>query len=158
MLFKNILLFMLLQLSLFSLCPPPSSPPTTSKISPLSIVHVHWSFIYVLWLIPSPSFNQSLLPLPSYSCQSVPWLYVSGSILLISLLCSLDSSHKWNHMVFVFHWLTCFILHKPPVPSMLLQKVGILSFFCFVVFHCIDVKFCFFFFLLYFLLYFSIAI
>ena len=42
--------------------------------------------------------------LPSDSSQSV--IYESVSILFVSLFCSLDSIYKWNHMVFVFLWLT----------------------------------------------------
>ena len=44
-------------------------------------------------------------PLLSYSCHSVlvsaPWILLYS---LISLFCSLDSSYKWDHMVFFFHW------------------------------------------------------
>ena len=75
--FKNILLFMLLQLSqYFPIHPPPPSHPLTSIMSPLTIVHIHGSLIYVLWIIPFPSFNQSLPPpspltAVSLSCDSM---------------------------------------------------------------------------------------
>ena len=61
-------------------------------------------YTYVLWLIPSPSCLQSC-PLPSDSCQSVPCVHVSVSVLFVSSFCSLDSIYKWNHTVFVFLWL-----------------------------------------------------
>ena len=57
-----------------------------------------------------PPFPLSLLP--SCSCQSVPCFCVSGSILLDSLFCSLDSHYKWGHMVFVFHCLAYFTWHN----------------------------------------------
>ena len=50
----------------------------------------------------------AIIPLSSYSCQSMAWFHSSGSVLLISLFCSLDSSYKWDHMIFVFHQLTYF--------------------------------------------------
>ena len=40
--------------------------------------------------------------------QPVPWFYASGSILFVSLFCSLDSSYRWDQMVFVFHQLAYF--------------------------------------------------
>ena len=130
---------MLLQLSqFFPFCPPPPSPPLSPSVNPLSIVHVHESFIHVLWLVPSPSFHPFPLPLPLLQL-SVPCFHASGSIFLITLFCSLDSSYKWGHMVFVFcqlaglfHWT-----QWSPVLSMLSQKVDIPS-FC-VEFHCVTV-------------------
>ena len=98
---KNILLFMLLQLSDF----PPHSPSTqsthhfhTSTVNLLTVVHVHGSFIYGLWLILSSAFNQSPIPPAFLQCQSVPCFHASGSILLISLFCSLDSTYMWDHI------------------------------------------------------------
>ena len=50
--------------------------------------------------------------------------HVSGplSILFIRVFCSLDSTYKWDHMVFVFLWLACFTQHNPG-PFILSQKV-----------------------------------
>ena len=63
---------MLLQLSyLFPLYPPPTSPPPTSIIHPLTIVLVHGSIIYGLWPIPSPSFNPSPLPTSLFTAVSL---------------------------------------------------------------------------------------
>ena len=38
----------------------------------------------------------------------VSCLYASDSSWLVSLFWSLDSTYKWDHMVFVFHWLAYF--------------------------------------------------
>ena len=104
-------LFILLQLSQFSpfafLCLVPT-PITAPTVHPHTVVHVHGSFIHVLWLIPAPSFHQSF-PLPFLWQLSVcPCFHVSGSVLFASLFCSLDSSYKWDHMVFVFYRLAYF--------------------------------------------------
>ena len=45
---------------------------------------------------------------PSETCQSAPCFHASGFILFISLVCSLDSTHKWDHVVFTFLWLVYF--------------------------------------------------
>ena len=62
---------MLLQLCQpFLLFLPPPSPPSSLTVNHHTIVHVHGSCINVLWLIPSPSFNQSppsLSPLTAVS-------------------------------------------------------------------------------------------
>ena len=85
-----------------SLLPPSSQTP----LLPIPSGHhhtalcVHGLYTYVLWLIPSPSFIQ--LPLPADNCQSVSFIHASVSIWFVSLICSLDSTHKWDHMVFVF--------------------------------------------------------
>ena len=47
-------------------------------------------------------------PLPADSCQSVPCIHASVSILFTSLFCSLDSTYKWDHMVFLFLQLAYF--------------------------------------------------
>ena len=53
--------------------------------------------IYVLWPI---SFD----PLPtSQICLSVPCTHVSGPILLASLFCSLDPTHKWDTCIAYGH-------------------------------------------------------
>ena len=75
-------------------------------------VHIHmyvyvfiYLYRYIFCLIPSPSFIQLPAPFPFDSCQSIPCIHASVSILFISLFCSLDSTYKWDHMVFVFLWL-----------------------------------------------------
>ena len=56
---------------------------------------------------PSPSFHHfPPFPFPSGHCQSVPCFRACGSIVLVSLFCSLDSSYRWDHTVFVFHRLS----------------------------------------------------
>ena len=108
--FFNVLLFMLLEFS--PIFPPsaPSAPPIPDfhSQSPHHCLYL-WVF-HICFLINPFTFFQTLPTslLPSYSYQSVPWFYASGSILLISLFCSLHSSYKWDHMVFVFHQLAYF--------------------------------------------------
>ena len=76
---------MLLQLSqYFPLSPSPPSPPPTSIVNPHTVVHIHGSCIYVLWLIPSPPFKQST-PLPS-PLTVVSLLHVSRPLVLFWLL------------------------------------------------------------------------
>ena len=106
------LLFMLLSVShilpFAPLCPP---APYFHSQSP-HWCPIHESFIDVLWLIPSPSFSQNWLPHTLLLQLSIPWFHPSDSILLITLFCSLDSSYKWDHMVFVFHHLAYFTYHN----------------------------------------------
>ena len=110
-----IFLFLLILLWLsqfFPLCPPPPRPRPTPTVHPHTAVHVHGSFIHVLWLILFPFFPPfSSTSLSCGSCQSVPCFHVLGTVLLVSLFCSLDSSYR-DHMVFVFHWLAYFTSHN----------------------------------------------
>ena len=72
------------------------------------------------WVIHTYSFTSTfsfflllfLFLLPSGHCQPVPCFHACGSGLLVSLFCSLDSPYKWDHMVFVFHWLAYFTWHN----------------------------------------------
>ena len=41
---------------IFRLCPPPPILLPIPTVNPQTIVHVHGSWVYVLWLFPSPSF------------------------------------------------------------------------------------------------------
>ena len=90
-LYKNISLFMLSQLSyLFPFIA--STQPAPTSIVPHTIVHVHGSFVYVLWLIPSPLSNSPHLPPPLLRlsvCSMFPrlWFYFAHQfILFIRLL------------------------------------------------------------------------
>ena len=96
-----------LQLSQFFLIAVPYPP----SVSPHPVVHYHGYFIHVPWLDPSPSFPyySSSPPLPCGHCQFVPYFFTSGSILLVCLFCSLGSSYRWDHTVFVFHFLAYFV-------------------------------------------------
>ena len=53
-----------------------------------------------------PPFSPSILP-PGH-CQSVPCFHAYGSISFVSLFWSLDSSCRWDHMVFAFYHLAYF--------------------------------------------------
>ena len=61
-----------------------------------TLVHGHESF----FLHPSTPRPPALLPPKGWH----PALYESVSVLLVNAVCSLDSTYKWNHMVFVFLW------------------------------------------------------
>ena len=105
----GLFLFILLQLSQFSpfalLCP--AHPQFHSQ-------HPHccscpWVSHTCSLTNPFPLFQTVPTSLcPSYYCQPIPWFYPSCFILLISLICSLNLSYKWGHMVFVFYWLAYF--------------------------------------------------
>ena len=47
----------------------------------------------------------SSLPIPFSNHLSVLYIYKSLSILLCLFLCLSDSTHRWNHIVFVILWL-----------------------------------------------------
>ena len=84
------------------LCPPPTHHTPTPTVNPHTVVHAHGSFIHVLWLVPSPSFHHHPPLLPASHCQSVT------RFMPVVLFCSLGSSYRWDHIVFVFHWLAYF--------------------------------------------------
>lgn len=62
------------------------------------------------FLIPSLFFF--FTSLHSGNHQSVLCFHGSVSILFIHLCCSLNSTPKWNQVVLVFLWLTCFTWHN----------------------------------------------
>ena len=118
--FNLFLLFIQLQFLLSLPCPLSLSPS-----HPHIVVHGLGLCINVLWLIPSPSFIQSLHPLSGHCRSSVLCIHASGSILFISLLCSLDSTSKWHHVVFVSHGLAYFAEHTAlQVHRALLRRGG----------------------------------
>ena len=91
------IIIILLQLSqFFSLCPPAPSPPQAQSHSqslhrcPCPWV-IHTCFLTSPFPFFPPLFSSCL---PSGHCPSVPCFCVSGSVLLVSLFCSLDSSYK----------------------------------------------------------------
>ena len=80
------------------------SPPATLNLIPFGFVHV--SFIHVPWW--SFSFFPCYPPPPSplitvslFFVQCV-WLYFA------CFFCWLGSTYRWDHMVFVFHYLAYF--------------------------------------------------
>ena len=73
----------------------------------------------LLWLCPWVPYTCSLMTLSFLSpiislslhlgyCQFVLYFNISGYILLAFLFCWLGSTHRWDHMVFVFHHLAYF--------------------------------------------------
>ena len=97
------LLLTLLQMSppLLLCSPHPDSTPLPSGHHH-TVVCVYGLCTYVLWLIPSPSFVQS--PIPSDSCQSVPCVHVSVSILSVSLF-GFQMFFYFPFDFFLGHWL-----------------------------------------------------
>ena len=83
-------------------CLPPSNLPP----SPFGFVHV--SFIHVPWWLFPYYSPLSPPPLLSGYCQFVLYFNVSGCILLACLFCWLDSTYRWDPMVFVPHRLAYF--------------------------------------------------
>ena len=85
----------------------PSSP---SPLLSQSSYHCLWPWILHKCSLVNPfTIFYSVSPMPCGSCQSIPHIYVSVSILYISLLHLLDSTYKWDHVAFVFYWMVYFI-------------------------------------------------
>ena len=78
----------------------------------LYFFYYHLSPLY----LPSPTITTLLsmsiflnsLPSPFSGVVSLLSVYESISILLVSTVCSLDSTYEWHYMVFVFLWLANF--------------------------------------------------
>ena len=105
-----------------------------NKSKLLNFIPLSHSFFKIFLLFYFPlSFSPLIIPSPLQSphCCPCPWvffpftqslhslacppfavsllsIYESVSILLATSVCSLDSTHKWNHMVFTFIWLAYF--------------------------------------------------
>ena len=88
---------------------------------------------------PFPFFQPLSSPGPSHF-QFVPCFHARDAILFAILFCSLDSSYRWIHTIFVFHWLAYFTQHNILQfhPCCHKRYKFFLSFFC-VVFHCVVV-------------------
>ena len=90
----------------------PSTTPTLCFHSHSPHCCLYPWILHICYLINSFSFQAIPTSLfLSYGCQFISWFYASCScyILPLSLFCSLDSSYKWDYMVFVFQWLAYFI-------------------------------------------------
>ena len=120
--------------------PLPSSAlptPCSHTVNPHTVVHACGSFIHALCLVPSPSlYLYHPPPLWSLSfCSMFPclWFYfVRYFILFIRFLLWVRSYGICLSPTSLFHLAWHF-----PVPSMLSQKVGVLSFCC-IIFHCVN--------------------
>ena len=88
--------------------PTPCSQQSVPMLLSMFMGYLYMFFDYTLLLL------STIIPLPLLSghCRSVPCFHACDSILLISLFCSLDSSSRWDHMVFVFHQLAYFTWHN----------------------------------------------
>ena len=83
----------------------------TSKISHGMEYYFFFKKQLLLFYYSWPKFS-CVLPCPSGSCRSFPCVHASVSILSVSLFCSLASTCKWDHTVFVFLWLAYFTQHN----------------------------------------------
>ena len=81
------------------------------------------------------------VPFPPENYQSVLCICESVSVLFACLFCSLDSTHKWNQMVFVFLCLIYFTLLIPMLSRSIhtVAKGKILFFPMAMIFHCVNV-------------------
>ena len=114
----------------------PAHPPAPT-VNPHTIVCVHGSFIHVLCLVPFPSFH--CCPLSPSHFQPVPHFHACVSMLLVSLFCSLDSSYKSDHMVFVFNnWLISLSIIVSSSDHAVAKGRSSFFFFCCVVSHCVN--------------------
>ena len=76
-----------------------TNPPPAPTVSPLPLsVPVSPLFMFLNLLLP---LLTPVIPVPW--SLSVLYFHVSGSILLVCLFCWLDSTYRWDHMVFVFY-------------------------------------------------------
>ena len=92
-------------------------PPLPSSAYPIPWSHSQFPYCCPCpWVIHTCSLSSPFLffppvfpsPIPSGNFQSVPCFHACGSILFISLFCSLDPSYRWDYMVFVFHQMAYF--------------------------------------------------
>ena len=90
---------------------PWSLHPTPAISTPTLHSTPFWLCPCVLYTCFWQPFHLSLIipfHLPSGCCQFVLYFSISGSILFACLLCSLASTKRGDHMVFVFHHLAYF--------------------------------------------------
>ena len=94
--FLSFFIVILLQLSQFSpICPPLPIPPPPAPSQFPHCCLCPWVIHTCSLTSPVPFFPPlSPSPLPSGHCQSVPCCQTCGSILFVSLCCSLDSTYK----------------------------------------------------------------
>ena len=87
-------------------------------------------------VLMNPSTLQSL---PSTSCHLLS-ICESPSVLLVSSVCSLDSTYQWNHRTFVFPWLAYFtyIIFSRSTYTVEKGKFFFI-FYSQVAFHCVNV-------------------
>ena len=67
--------------------------------------------VSIIVLLNPFTFSPSTQP-PLWQPSVCFLIYQSVSILFVRLCCSLDSTYKWNHMVFVFFSLAYYIWHN----------------------------------------------
>ena len=87
---------------LYSLLPPHT--PLSSNHHYVVVYQVSRSF-FVCFFIISSLFSLSPQLLSSDSCSLYLWVCIKVSTLFVSLFCSLASTARWNHMLFVF-WIS----------------------------------------------------
>ena len=106
-LLKKNFIIVQIQLSPFS--------PTHPHVYPQSYATLTLSMcpLHMIFGDPSPFFPLfSPYPIPTSYCPFVLNFNVSGCILLACLFCSLGSTYRWDHMVFVFGHLAHSTYHN----------------------------------------------
>ena len=91
---------------------------------PMTYLYFNWNFVPLNLLYLFCLTFQSSLPTPLATISLLP---VPMNLFLVFVCFFLDSTYKWNHMVFVFVWLISLSI----MPSMSIHVVidGVISFF-----------------------------
>ena len=125
----------------FPICPPPPTPPLQPTVNPFSIVHVHGSFIHVLYQShPLPSFISHP---PSSSPKAINLFHVSMFLVLFfSLVYFVHQISVINEVIWYLSFAKCLISLNIIVSSSIhavAKRQGILLSFCCIIFHCVKV-------------------
>ena len=109
------------------LCPPPFGQPfypLAISIMSVSMCYVYiyiyiYIYIYrsvypyVFWFIPTHPSIQAPLPLPLTQLSLCSMCPCVCFYFFVTLFCLLDSTHKWDNMVFCFSdWLTSIVISR----------------------------------------------
>ena len=110
-----IYLFTVVQVQLSPFSWPPLSPTSTTPTShPTSYPSLALSMGLIYMFLDDPSSSFPHYPLPLGYCQFVLYFNVFHYILLTCLFWWLDSTYRWDHMLFIFHRLAYFTYHNAP--------------------------------------------
>ena len=90
----------------------PTQPWLSQAIPTLLFTSMSHLYMFLDQTLPRCTPSYPPCSISSGHCQSVFCFHASVSTLLICLFCSLGSTYRKNHMVFVFHCLAYFTQHK----------------------------------------------